>query len=267
MADVKWIKIVTNIFDDEKIRYIETLPNGDETIVIWFKILCLAGKSNNGGLLMMTDRLAYTEEMLSSIFQRDLKSVQLALTIFENLEMIERFDNKIYLTSWEKHQNVQGLDKIREETRRRVAKHREKQKQLKCNVTVTEDVTQCNATELERERDKEKNNTIVEIINYLNSVLGTNYKTTTKKTKDLIKARMNENFTIDDFKIVIDKKFAQWNNDEKMSAYLRPETLFSPKFEGYLNEKEVIKSKPIEIEVPDYMQEKKGSFGDYEEVD
>ena len=76
--EVKWIKIVTNIFDDEKVRYIESLPNGDESIVIWFRILCLAGKSNSGGLLMMTDRIAYTDEMLASIFQRDIKSVQLA---------------------------------------------------------------------------------------------------------------------------------------------------------------------------------------------
>ena len=53
MAEVKWIKIVTNIFDDEKIRYIETLPSGDEMIVIWFKILCLAGRSNSSGLLMI----------------------------------------------------------------------------------------------------------------------------------------------------------------------------------------------------------------------
>lgn len=109
--EVKWIKIVTNIFDDEKVRYIESLPNGDETIVIWFRILCLAGKSNSGGLLMMTDRIAYTDEMLASIFQRDIKSIQLALNIFENLEMIERIDNKIYLTNWEKHQSLDALEK------------------------------------------------------------------------------------------------------------------------------------------------------------
>jgi predicted phage replisome organizer len=125
MAEVKWIKIVTNIFDDEKIRYIESMPNGNETIVIWFRILCLAGKSNNGGLLMMTDRIAYTEDMLASIFQRDVKSIQLALNIFESLEMIERMDNKIYLTNWEKHQNIDGLEKIRIQTKNRVQKHRE----------------------------------------------------------------------------------------------------------------------------------------------
>jgi predicted phage replisome organizer len=166
-VEVKWIKIVTNIFDDEKIRYIESMPNGNETIVIWFRILCLAGKSNTGGLLMMTDRIAYTEDMLASIFQRDVKSIQLALNIFESLEMIERMDNKIYLTNWEKHQNIDSLEKIRLATKNRVSKHREKQKEIgttqdvtPCNVTVTPNVTQSNATELEldKERDKEIKN-------------------------------------------------------------------------------------------------------------
>lgn len=79
------------------------------------------------------------------------------------------------------------------------------------------------------------NGAFTEIINHLNAVLGTNYKPTTKKTKDLIQARLKENFTVDDFKTVIDKKHKQWRGTE-MEKYLRPETLFGTKFEGYLNE-------------------------------
>ena len=77
---------------------------------------------------------------------------------------------------------------------------------------------------------------IREIIDYLNSKAGTNYKTTTPKTRTLIKARLKEGFTLDDFYTVIDKKVLLWGKDIKMQAYLRPETLFSPKFESYLNE-------------------------------
>lgn len=157
MSDVKWIKIVTNIFDDEKIKYIERLPNGDETIVIWFRILCLAGRSNNNGLLMMTDKLAYTDDMLSSIFNRDLKSIQLALNIFKSLEMIEMIDNKIYLTNWEKHQNAEKMNLIKEQTRQRVAKYR--QKQLECNAnTVTQPLqdSYSNAIELDKELELDK---------------------------------------------------------------------------------------------------------------
>lgn len=81
------------------------------------------------------------------------------------------------------------------------------------------------------------NNTLYkDIVEYLNKIAGTNYKHTTRKTRDLIKARINEGFTIDDFKKVIDIKTAEWKDDPKMSKYIRPETLFSNKFEGYLNQ-------------------------------
>jgi len=75
-----------------------------------------------------------------------------------------------------------------------------------------------------------------EIVNYLNVKANTKYKSTSSKTKDLIKARFNDGFNFEDFKIVIDKKTTEWLKDKKMSAYLRPETLFSNKFEGYLNQ-------------------------------
>ena len=76
-----------------------------------------------------------------------------------------------------------------------------------------------------------------EVIDYLNDKTSSSYKSTTKKTKDLIKARCNEGFTLDDFKKVIDNKTAEWINDPNMSKYLRPETLFGTKFESYLNQK------------------------------
>lgn len=76
---------------------------------------------------------------------------------------------------------------------------------------------------------------IGDIIGHLNGSAGTAYKPTTKKTVDLIKARMNEGFSVVDFYTVIDKKCAEWRNDEKMAQFLRPETLFGTKFESYLN--------------------------------
>lgn len=76
-----------------------------------------------------------------------------------------------------------------------------------------------------------------DIVNYLNTMCGTNYKADSKKTKDLVRARMNDNFTMEDFKTVIYKKAKQWKDDPKMCKFLRPETLFGTKFEGYLNEK------------------------------
>lgn len=75
------------------------------------------------------------------------------------------------------------------------------------------------------------------IVSYLNQQAGTTYRHTTKKTQQIIKARFKEGFGEDDFKTVINKKVLTWLHDEKMNKYLRPETLFGPKFESYLNEK------------------------------
>ena len=99
-----------------------------------------------------------------------------------------------------------------------------------------------NSIEDNIEKKNKDNNNIysrerAEVIEYLNEVLGTDYKPTSKKTKDLINARLKEGFTVEDFKTVIYKKAKQWADDPKMCKYLRPETLFSNKFEGYLNEK------------------------------
>lgn len=157
MSEIKWIKITTDIFDDEKICLIDALPDHDAILVIWFKILSLAGKHNRNGLLMMSDKVHYTDEMLATIFRRPLNTVRMALGIFEQFGMIEIIDGIIALPNWEKHQNIDGMEKIKQQTRNRVARHREKQKNLAlgsnvtCNVTVTES----NATEEDRDKDKE----------------------------------------------------------------------------------------------------------------
>jgi uncharacterized phage protein (TIGR02220 family) len=82
------------------------------------------------------------------------------------------------------------------------------------------------------------------VIEYLNQKAGAKYKPSSQKTKSLIDTRVNDGFTLDDFKTVIDKKVSSWKDDLKMSVYLRPETLFGNKFEGYLNEKVIKINKP-----------------------
>lgn len=167
MADVKWIKIVTDIFDNKKIKIMESMPDGDSLIVIWFKILILAGDVNDNGLVYFTKDIPYTDQMLATYFNRPLPSVQLALNTFEKFGMIEIIDDVIHVSNWEKYQNVEGMDKIREQTRLRVAKHREKKKREllekkedaiigneKCNVTVTHS----NETEGEGDIDIDINN-------------------------------------------------------------------------------------------------------------
>lgn len=161
MAEVKWIKITTDIFSDEKILLIEQMPDADTMLVIWFKLLCMAGRDNNNGIFLLNNRVPYTEEMLATLFRRPLNTVRLAISTFEAFGMIEIEDDIIMLTNWEKHQNFEGLERIREQTRERVAKHREKKRlaldDVTSNVTGNVTVTYRNATDKNRkEKEEEK---------------------------------------------------------------------------------------------------------------
>ena len=243
MGEVKWIKICTDIFDDEKILMIESLPERDSIIVIWFKLLCLAGKQNNSGVFLFSDKIPYTDEMLSTIFRRPLNTVRFALKTFEQYGMIEIVNETITIPKWEKHQKLDALELSREQTRKRVEKYREKQKDLignvTCNVTDGVTVTQCNADRIEEDKDIDKdidNKVYISIVEYLNQKAGTRYRATSSKTKTAIHARLEEGFTEEDFRTVIDKKCAEWIGTE-WEKFLRPETLFGTKFESYLNAK------------------------------
>jgi uncharacterized phage protein (TIGR02220 family) len=87
--------------------------------------------------------------------------------------------------------------------------------------------------------DKNDKNIYKDIVEYLNQKTGSKFKHTSKATQRHINGRLSEGFSLDDFKIVIDKKVIEWKDNPKMSQYLRPETLFGTKFEGYLYQKEV----------------------------
>lgn len=138
MAEVKWVKIVTDIFDNRKIKQIESLPEGDTIIVIWFKILCLAGTINDNGNIYITKEIPYTDETLATQFNRPLKTIQLALHTFQTFGMVEIIDDVLKVSNWENYQNIEGLEKIREQNRLRQQKYRENQRLLDSNVTVTQ---------------------------------------------------------------------------------------------------------------------------------
>ena len=117
LAEVKWIKIVTDVFDDEKILMIESMPEADSIIVIWFKLLCLAGKQNNSGVFQMCKGIAFTDEMFAVIFRRPLNTVRLALKAFEQFGMIEIVNNTVTIPNWDKHQSLDSLEKKKERDR------------------------------------------------------------------------------------------------------------------------------------------------------
>ena len=123
-AEIKWIKIATGVFDNKKIKQIEDLPDADTIIVIWFKLLCLAGTCNADGMVYFTPDIPYTDQMLARHFNRPLSTVQLALNIFQQYGMIEVVDNFLYISSWAKYQNIDGMDLIREQSRKRTEEYR-----------------------------------------------------------------------------------------------------------------------------------------------
>ncbi len=158
MADVKWIKLSTKLFDNRKIRQIECLPDGDAIIVIWLKLLCLAGNINDSGMVYFTKEIPYTDQMLATQFNRPLTTVQLALKTFEQFEMIEIIDNILHISNWEKYQNVDRLSELREYNRIAKQKSRAKTKQklleAAANVNDMSMTSQCSHdTDIDKDID------------------------------------------------------------------------------------------------------------------
>ena len=152
MGDIKWIKVTTDIFDDEKILLIESLPEADSIIVIWFKLLCLAGKMNNSGVFMMNDKIPYTDKMLATIFRRKEATVQLALQTFEQFGMIQIIDDVITIPNWGKHQNLDQLENKRDYQRQYMRDYRKKQAEIACK-TNSKTNSKTNVSDLDKERE------------------------------------------------------------------------------------------------------------------
>ena len=158
--EVKWIKLSTQMFEDEKIRLIESMPEADTILIIWVKLLAQAGKTNASGYIYLNETIPYTDEMLATIFNRPLSTVRLALKTLVQFGMIEISDEHfISISNWEKHQNLDGLEKIREQNRLRKQREREKKKLSlpnpeSCDSHVT--VTENHATDIDKELDIDK---------------------------------------------------------------------------------------------------------------
>ena len=154
MADVKWIKITTDVFDDEKILLIESLPDSYAIITVWFKLLCLAGKQNNSGVFIM-GQMPYTDKMLATIFRMKEATVTMALQTFEQFGMIEIIDGVITIPNWDKHQSLDAYTKKKERDRLYQQERRKKQKLLvsKKSSDKSSDIA---VSEEEIEEDKKK---------------------------------------------------------------------------------------------------------------
>lgn len=246
MADNKkffWIKLRPDFFNDPYIKLLRRMAGGDTYTIIYLKMLVKSAP---------TDGVIYFQGAGADI------SEELALTLDESIEdvraLLAYLEAKNLITHPEITQDLflvasADLTGSEVDSAQRVRKFRERQqlKALQSNADVTNSNDKLEK-ELEIEKELDKDKKILsgsdepdpvpykEIIDYLNEKANTKYRSSGAKTKTLIRARANDGFDLDDFKKVIDTKASQWLNDPKMKKFLRPETLFGTKFEGYLNE-------------------------------
>ena len=154
MAEVKWVKLTTDMFDNRKIKHLRKLPEGNNIVLIWVMLLTMAGRCNSGGMIFLTENIPYTPKMLADELDFEENTVVLALKVLEQLDMVVTDNGFFTIAGWEEYQNIEGLDKIREQTRKRVAKCREKK--LLAQGSVTSNVTVTQGNDIDVDIDKEK---------------------------------------------------------------------------------------------------------------
>ena len=166
MAEVKWIKLTTDMFDNRKIKHLRRLPDGNNIVLIWVMLLSMAGRCNAGGMIFLTENIPYTPKMLADELDFEESTVRLALEALEQLNMIVTDSGFFAIAGWEEYQNIEGMDKIREQNRLRKQRQREKQKLLPdVSRDSHETVTVSHATDIDidKEKDIEEDNNILPI--------------------------------------------------------------------------------------------------------
>jgi uncharacterized phage protein (TIGR02220 family)/predicted phage replisome organizer len=239
-----WLKLKENYFDSPKIKKLRKIAGGDTYTIIYLKMQLLS--VSNQGLIQYEGIEPTFEEEIALKLDEDFENVKVTLSYLLSQGLVESNNDQYLLVE---ANNSIGSEGQSAERKRQFDK-RKAEKALLCNASVTQEKRDSisisnslsNSISIEEENKKEEDKKVkekipyTEIINYLNEKTGKKYRATSKETQRHIKARINEGFTLDDFKRVIDIKCDKWKSDPKMQDYLRPETLFGNKFEGYLNE-------------------------------
>ena len=156
MAEVKWVKLTTDMFDNRKIRHLRRLPEGNNIVLIWVMLLTMAGRCNSGGMIFLTENIPYTPKMLADELDFEENTVALALKALEQLDMIVTDNGVFAIAGWEEYQNTDRLAEIREYNRLAKQKERAKKKLLADVNDKSMTSQRCQDTEEEIEEEKEK---------------------------------------------------------------------------------------------------------------
>ena len=166
MAEVKWIKITTDMFDNRKIKHLRRLPDGNNIVLIWIMLLTMAGRCNSGGMIFLTENIPYTPKMLADELGFEENTVKLALEALERFGMIISAEEYFAIAGWTEHQNTEGLEKIKEQNRLRKRRQRENASALPAPNEMSRDMSRdCPVTsrdghatdiDIDKNIDKEK---------------------------------------------------------------------------------------------------------------
>ena len=153
MAEISWIKLDVGLFGNRKIKEIRRQKGGDMTVLIWIMLLTMAGKCNAAGMIWITEGIPYSVASLADELRIKPAQIRAALDTLEEFRMIRVDEDGICVLDWEAHQNVEGMDRVREKTNNRVKAYRDRKKAvMQCNADVTQgnslderyNVTDCN---------------------------------------------------------------------------------------------------------------------------
>ena len=253
--NVKWIKMMVGMFDGMSFKKIKRAKIGGESFrdkltAVWFELMDFAGKCNHGGAFISPSEIPFTDlSDIAIMIDRDEEELKLCMAFYIKEGMITVVDDVYSLANWSQYQNKEGLDRIREQNRLRVAKHREKQKLLTCNVTGNVTVTQSNVLEedkeIERDKEIEKENISGQhIADLYNSICVSfpSIRSLSDARKKAIKARL-KSYSVDDFKAVFENAessaFLKGQNNRNWIAtfdWLIKDSNFAKVLDGNYNE-------------------------------
>lgn len=231
MNEVKWIKISTDMFDNRKIKHIRRLPDGDSIALIWVMLLTMAGKCNSDGMIYVTEDIPYTVEMLADELGYEEELMERAISSLESLGMLTMTEDFIDVAGWNEYQNLEGMEKIREQNklRKRNQREREKNDNVTCHALCHVMSRDSHATDIEedidikRERDKKEKSDCQAVVDLYNETCVSlpSVKSMSDSRKRAINARLKKH-TLDDFKKLFnmaqESEFLKGNNPRRWTA-------------------------------------------------
>lgn len=140
MVQVQWLKVYTDIFDNEKMKKLLRNRDGDTYFRVWIQLLTLAAKSNQHGAILLGENIPMSKDDLAKVMHKTLNKLEKIIQDLYELDMIIIEKETICIKNWDMYQSADELEKLRESNKRRQQKYRDKQKES--NVTVTSSNTE-----------------------------------------------------------------------------------------------------------------------------